>query len=86
MSKTLNKYIAVFDYADRTFLVLPATNGVVSIASFTTVITAPVRITSTSLGLIFSFSNGIAKKKKIIKIKNEKKEKETQLNRFISKK
>ena len=84
MSKTLNKYIAVFDYVDRTFLVLPATNGVVSIASFTTVITAPVRITSTSLGLIFSFSNGIAKKKK--KLKNEKKEKETQLNRFISKK
>ena len=67
MSKTLNKYIAVFDYADRTFLVLPATNGVVSIASFTTVITAPVRITSTSLGLIFSFSNGIAKKIKIKK-------------------
>ena len=55
MSKTLNTYTAVFDDVDRTFLVLSATNGVVSIASFTAVITAPVRITKHKAWFNFFF-------------------------------
>ena len=34
MSKTLSKYIAAFDYVDKTLLVLSATSGGVSIALF----------------------------------------------------
>ena len=61
MCKTLRKYIAVFDYFDKTLLVLSAASGSVSITSFATVIGASVRITSPSLSLVFSISNGIAK-------------------------
>ena len=59
MSKTLNKYISRCDYFDKILLVLSATGGGVSIASFVTV--APVVITSASLSLVFSVSNGIIK-------------------------
>ena len=47
-SETLSKYIAAFNYFEKTLLVLSsaASNGV-SIASFATVIGAPNGITST---------------------------------------
>ena len=80
MNKTLRKYIAAFKCVDKTVLVLSATSGGVSIASFTIVIATPVEITTTSLGFIFSFSNGISK------IISKTKEKQTQQNCFISKK
>ena len=54
MSKIIKTYITAFDYIDKTVLVLSATSGGVSIASFATFIAAPVEITSTSLGFIFS--------------------------------
>ena len=38
MSKRLSKYIASFDYFDKSLIVLSVTNGSISIASFTTVI------------------------------------------------
>ena len=57
----LSKYIAVFDYFDKTLLVLSATSGGVSIVSFAMVIGAPIGITSASSDLVFSISNGIAK-------------------------
>ena len=60
MSKTMSKHIAVFDYFDKTLLVLTAGSGCVPIASFATHIAAPIRITSASFSLIFSISNGIA--------------------------
>ena len=62
MSKTLSKYIGVFDYFGKTLQVLSATSGGVSIASSVTIIGAPVRIASASLSLVFSINNGIAKK------------------------
>ena len=37
MSKKLNKYIAAFDYIDKTLIVLSATSGGVSTISFTRV-------------------------------------------------
>ena len=61
MCKTLSKHIAVFDCFDKTLLVLSAASGSVSITQFATVIGTPVRITSPSLSLVFSISNGIAK-------------------------
>ena len=72
MSKRLSKYIASFDYFDKFLIVLSATSGSVSIASFATVIGTPVGIASASLSLTFSISTGIVKK--LLKtIRNKKK-------------
>ena len=61
MSKRLSKYIASFDSFDKSLIVLLATNGSISIASFTTVIGTPVGIASASLSLAFSLSAGLVK-------------------------
>ena len=53
MSKKLSKYIASFDYFDKSLIVLSATSGSISIASFATVIETPVRIESVCLSLAF---------------------------------
>ena len=62
MSKRLSKYIASFDYFDKSLIVLSATTGSISMASFATVIGAPVGIVSTSFSLAFSIFTGIVKK------------------------
>ena len=59
MSKRLSKYIASFDYFDKSLIALSATSGRISIASFATVIGTPVGIASASLGLTFSLSTGL---------------------------
>ena len=69
MSKRLSKYIAAFDYFDKSLIVSSVTTGNISIASFATVIGAPVGITSASFSLGFSVCTGIVKKT----IKNSKK-------------
>ena len=61
MSKRLSKYIASFDYFDKFLIVLSATSGSISIASFSTVIGTPVRIASASLSLEFSLSTNLVK-------------------------
>ena len=48
MSKRLSKYITSFDYFDKSLIVLSVTTGSISIASFATVIGAPVGIMSVS--------------------------------------
>ena len=55
MSKRLSKYIASFDYFDKSLIVLSVTTGSISIASFATVIGAPVGIVSEVLVLHFGF-------------------------------
>ena len=62
MSKRLSKYIASFDYFDKSLIVLSVTTGTISIASFATVIGAPVAMVSASFSLAFSISTGILKK------------------------
>ena len=42
MSKRVSKYIASFDYFDKSLIVLSVTTGSISIASFATVVGAPV--------------------------------------------
>ena len=54
ISKRLSKCIASFDYFDKSYLMLSVTIGSISIASFATVIGAPLGITSTSFNLAFS--------------------------------
>ena len=56
MSKRLSKYIASFDYFDKSLIVLSVTTGSISIASFATVIGAPVGIASAGFSLAFSIS------------------------------
>ena len=62
MSKKLSKYIAFCDYSDKLLVVLRATSGSVSIASFATIIGTPVGIAIASLSLAFSLSTGLIKK------------------------
>ena len=61
MSKRLSKYIGSFDYFDKSFIVLSVTTGSISIASFPTVIGAPVGMTIASFSLAFSICTGIVK-------------------------
>ena len=62
MSKRISKYIACIDYSDKFLILLSATSGSVSIASFATVIGTPVGIASASICLTFSLSTGLVKK------------------------
>ena len=54
MSKRRSKCIAFCDYFDKSVTVLSATSDSISIASFATVIGAPVGIASATLSLTFS--------------------------------
>ena len=76
MSKRLSKYIA-FYYFDKSLIVLCATSGSISIASFATVIGAPVGIASASFSLVFSMSTGIIKK--LLKTTRNKKKKHNKI-------
>ena len=61
MSKRLSKYIASFDYFDKSLIVLSVTTSSISIASFATVIGAPVGIVSARFSIAFSSSAGLIK-------------------------
>ena len=52
--KKLEKYITIFNYLDKTLIILSATSGGVSIISFTTLVGVSVGIVSASFTLIFS--------------------------------
>ena len=77
MSKRLSKYIASFDYFGKSLIVLSITTGSISIASFATVIGAPVGIVSASFTLAFSISTGIIKK--LLKTTRNKKKKHNKI-------
>ena len=62
ISKKLSKYIAAFDYIDKTFIVLSAISGEVSIISFASVIGVPPGIGSAGFTLVFSLTIGMIKK------------------------
>ena len=71
MSKKLSKYIAAFGYFDESSIVLSATSGSISIASFATFIGAPVRIASLIFSFAFSVTTGTIKKTRQRKIKKK---------------
>ena len=62
MSKKQRKYIAAFDYFDKTLIVLSATVGGISIISFTIVIGVPAGLASARFTLIFSLTTEFIKK------------------------
>ena len=61
MSKGLTKHAAFFDYFDKSLIVLSASSGSISIASFATVIVKSVGIASASLSFEFLLSSGLVK-------------------------
>ena len=77
MSKKLWKYISFFDYFDKSLIVLSVTSGGISIASFATVIGAPIGITSASLSLAFSLCTELVKK--LLKATRNKKKKHNKI-------
>ena len=77
MSKRLSKYIAFFYYFDKSLIVMSVKTGSISIASFTTVIGAPVGIISATFNLAFSISTGLIKK--LLKTARNKKKKHNKI-------
>ena len=71
MSKRPSEYIVFVDYFDKSLIVLSVTSGSIDIASFATVIAAPVGIASASFSFEFSIVTGIMKK--LLKTRNKKK-------------
>ena len=62
MRKNLSKYIASFEYLDKSLIVLSVATDSISIASFATAIGVPVGIMSASCSLAFSINTGFVKK------------------------
>ena len=62
MNKKLSKHIAVFDYIDKTLIILSATSGGISIIFFASVIGALAGTASSSFTLVFSLKRGIIKR------------------------
>ena len=73
MNKRFSKYIAAFDYFDKTLIVLFATSREVSTISFASTIGVPAGIASASFTLVFSLTTGTIKK--VLEITRNKKEK-----------
>ena len=71
--KKFSKYIVAFDYADKPFITLSASFGLLSIASHATVAGIPAGIAGASLTLIFNVTTGIVKK--LLNITKKKEEK-----------
>ena len=80
MSKRLSKYIASFDYFDKSLIALSVTTGSISIASFATVIGVPVEMTSASFSFACSIASGIVKKL----LKTTRNKKKTRFNCYAS--
>ena len=59
--KKLNKYLVSFDYLDKIFITLSASFGMLSIASYASVVGTLAGIAGSSLTLIFTIGTGISK-------------------------
>ena len=77
MSKRLSKYIASFDYFDKSLIVSSVKTGRIYIASFETIIGAHVRIAKASLSLAYSVLTGNVEK--LLKTTRNKKKKRNKI-------
>ena len=72
ISKNFCKYIASFEYFNKSFIFLSVLTGSISIASFVSVIGVPSGIIGASCGFTFSITSGFVKKfLKTIRNKNK---------------
>ena len=62
MSKNLSKYIASFEYFNKSLIFISVATDSISTASFAPVIGAPVEIISASCSLVFSITTEFVKK------------------------
>ena len=69
--KKLNKYLVSFDYLDKIFISLSVSFGMLSIASYASVVGTPAGITGSSLTLIFTIATGISMS--LLKVTTKKK-------------
>ena len=60
--KKVSKYIVAFDYADKLFITLSASFGILSIVSYATIVEIPVGIAGASLTVILTATTGVVKK------------------------
>ena len=77
ISKTLSKYIASFEYVDKSLIVLSVTSSINSTTSFVTVIAPLIGIESASFSLSFSILTGIVKK--LLKTRQNKNKKHNKI-------
>ena len=70
--KKLNKYLVSFDYLDKIFITLSASFGMLSVASYASVVGTPGDIAGSSLTLIFTIGTGISKSLLKVTKKNKK--------------
>ena len=62
LSKNLSKYIASFEYFNKSLIFISIATGSISTASFAPVIGAPAEIISATCSLVFSTTTGFVKK------------------------
>ena len=77
MNKRFSKYIAFFDYFDKSLIVLSSASGRISIISFTSVIGVSEGIARASFSLVFSLTTRIIEK--LLKISRNKKKKHNKI-------
>ena len=75
--KKLNKYIVSFDYLDKIFIALSASFGMLSIASYASVVGTPAGIAGSSLTLIFTIGTDI--NKSLLKVTKKRKKEHTKI-------
>ena len=75
--RKISKYIVAFDYADKVFIILSASFGTLSIASYATVVGIPAGIAVASLTLIFTVTTGVVKT--LLNITRKKKKKHNKI-------
>ena len=75
--KILNKYIVNFDYLDKIFIALSASFGMLSIASYASVVGTTAGIADSSLTLIFTIGTGISKS--LLKVTKKRKKKHNKI-------
>ena len=75
--KKLNKYLVSFDYLGKIFIILSASFGTLSIASYASVVGLPAGITGASLTLVFTIGMGISKS--LLKLTKKRKKKHNKI-------
>ena len=75
--KKLNKYLVSFDYLDNIFVTLSASFGMLSIASYASLVRTPADIAGSSLTLIFTIGTGI--RKSLLKVTKKRKKKHNKI-------